>query len=127
MRREPNVTAWGSGLPRREFLYSDDLADACVFLMSLADNEFDRLLAADYPLVNIGCGEDLTIRELANQVQATVSFDGAVAWDTRQPDGTLRKLLDVSRLAGLGWNAKTSLPEGLALAYRDFLSRTPGA
>lgn len=124
VRSKPDVTAWGSGAPRREFLCSDDLADACVFLMKLPDSEFDGLLAADYPLVNVGCGEDLTIRDLTNLVQAAVGFAGVVAWDTNQPDGTPRKLLDVSRLTALGWRAKMGLPEGLALAYHDFLLRS---
>lgn len=120
----PTATAWGTGSPRREFLYSDDLADACVFLMNLPEPAFDTLLEADFPLVNIGCGEDLTIKELTRLVQETVGFEGEVAWDTLQPDGTPRKLLDVSRLTALGWHAKTGLREGLALAYRDFLSRS---
>lgn len=127
VRREPSVTAWGTGTPRREFLYSDDLADACVFLMKLPDADFGKLLEPDFPLINIGCGEDLTIRALTALVQAAVGFEGSVVWDTSQPDGTPRKLLDVSRLTALGWRAKTGLPEGLALAYRDFLARETGA
>lgn len=126
VRRERSVTAWGSGSPRREFLYSDDLADACVFLMNLRDDDFDKLVTADFPLVNVGCGEDLTVRELTGVVRAAVGFEGTVVWDTSKPDGTPRKLLDISRLAALGWRAKTQLSDGVALAYRDFLSRRSG-
>lgn len=126
VRRERSVTAWGSGSPRREFLYSDDLADACVFLMNLRDDDFDKLVTADFPLVNVGCGEDLTVRELTGVVRAAVGFEGTVVWDTSKPDGTPRKLLDISRLAALGWRAKTQLSDGVALAYRDFLARRSG-
>jgi GDP-L-fucose synthase len=99
---------WGSGRPRREFLYVDDLADACVFLMERG---------YDGPLLNIGCGEDVTIRELAETVIDAVGFKGDIAFDATKPDGTPRKLLDVSRLAALGWRARTALPEGIARAY----------
>ena len=116
------VTAWGSGAPRREFLYSDELADACVFLMNLPDPAFDSLLQADEPLINIGRGEDLAIRDLAQIVSSTVGFKGDVVWDASKPDGTPRKLLDVSRLSALGWRAKLPLEEGIAMAYRDFLA-----
>jgi GDP-L-fucose synthase len=121
MGGDSTVTAWGSGAPRREFLYSDELADACVFLMNLPDPAFDSLLDTDEPLINIGHGEDLTIRDLAQIVCSTVEFEGAVVWDASKPDGTPRKLLDVSRLSALGWRAKMSLQEGIAMAYRDFL------
>lgn len=115
------VTAWGSGAPRREFLYSDELADACVFLMNLPDPAFDSLLETDEPLINIGHGEDLTIRDLAQIVCSTVEFKGDVVWDASKPDGTPRKLLDVSRLSALGWRATMPLEEGIALSYSDFL------
>ncbi len=107
-RGEPVLEVWGSGTPRREFLYVDDLADACVHLMEIG---------YDGPLVNIGCGEDLTIRELAEAVMRTVGFDGRISFDAGKPDGTPRKLLDVSRLAALGWRASTALEDGLRLAY----------
>lgn len=116
------VTAWGSGAPRREFLYSDELADACFFLMNLPDPAFDSLLEADEPLINIGRGEDLAIRDLAQIVSSTVGFKGDVVWDASKPDGTPRKLLDVSRLSALGWRAKMPVEEGIAMAYRDFLA-----
>ncbi len=123
MRGDATVTAWGTGSPRREFMYSEDMADACVFLMNLPDAEFNRLLSADQPLINIGVGEDLTIRELTEMVKTIVGFEGRVVWDESKPDGTPRKLLDVSRLAALGWQAKTGLCEGIALTYQDFLNR----
>jgi GDP-L-fucose synthase len=123
IRGDSKVSVWGTGSPRREFMYSDDLADACAFLMGLPDSEFDRLLANDYPLINIGCGEDLSIRELTELVKAVVGFHGEVEWDLSKPDGTPRKLLDVSRLSALGWRAGTSLRTGVAMAYQDFLAR----
>jgi len=183
VRNDRSVPVWGTGSPRREFLYSDDMASACVFLMSLADDAFDDLLNPSNPfvpsgvsssvrperneveskdplvlrqaqheretnpfvpsgvsssvrperteveskeerlppLINIGCGEDLTIRELAEQVRRTVGFTGTIAWDATKPDGTPRKLLDVSRLFALGWRPRITLTEGIAAAYQDFL------
>ncbi|NMG33881.1 NAD-dependent epimerase/dehydratase family protein [Azoarcus sp. TTM-91] len=126
----PSVTVWGSGTPRREFLYSDDMADACVHLMGLPDDRFDVLLGSDEsktgvfmpPLINVGMGEDLTIRELAVVVAEVVGFQGEITFDTSKPDGTPRKLLDVSRLTALGWSARTGLREGMGLAYADFLA-----
>jgi len=103
------VTLWGTGSPRREFLHVDDLADACLFLMQNYDGE---------DIVNVGVGEDVTIRELADMVQRIVGFDGAVIWDDSKPDGTPRKLLDVSRLHALGWRAQTPLADGIAAVYR---------
>jgi GDP-L-fucose synthase len=124
-RMSPRVTLWGTGAPRREFMYSDDMADACVFLMNLPDEQFLPLLGQDRnaglpPLINIGVGEDLTIRELAERVKKTVGFEGEIVFDATKPDGTPRKLLDVSRLAALGWWAQRTLPEGLTRAYSDF-------
>ena len=129
-----SVTVWGTGSPRREFLYSDDMADACVHLMGLPDAQFDVLLGSDEsktgifmpPLINVGVGEDLTIRELAGVVAEVVGFRGEITFDTSKPDGTPRKLLDVSRLTALGWSAKTALGEGMRMAYADFLA-DPGA
>ena len=137
----PVVRLWGSGSPRREFLFSDDLADACIFLM----NRLDDLFAKDDPhpapcthhsslithhcsfashhLINIGRGEDLTISELASTVAAILGYEGPVEWDSAKPDGTPRKLLDVSRITNLGWRPKISLEEGLRLAYRDYLGK----
>jgi len=113
-----NVVVWGTGTPLREFLYVDDLADACVHLMKTY-SEMD--------LVNIGTGEDVTIAEFARLVAATVGYQGSISYDTSRPDGTPRKLLDVSRLAGLGWRARTSLQDGLQLAYQAYLSETQAA
>jgi GDP-L-fucose synthase len=120
------VVLWGTGKPRREFMYSDDLADACVFLMNLPEAVFRRVLepgAAGAPLINIGTGEDLTILELAEAVRAVVGFNGRFSFDTTKPDGTFQKLLDVSRLHQLGWQAKTSLKEGIERVYADFSAR----
>jgi GDP-L-fucose synthase len=107
------VAVWGTGTPRREFLYVDDLADACVHLMK--NYSGDRL-------INIGTGEDITIAEFARVVAATVGYSGEISFDPTRPDGTPRKLLDVSRLAALGWRARTSLEDGIKLAYQAYLS-----
>lgn len=107
------VTAWGTGSPKREFMHADDLADACAFLLKLEDPP---------DLVNVGCGTDVTIRELVELVASAVGYAGKIVWDTAQPDGTPRKLLDSSRLGGLGWKAKLSLKDGLASTYQAFLS-----
>jgi GDP-L-fucose synthase len=116
-----SVEIWGTGTPRREFLYSDDLGDACVFIMQ-------RLGAAQIgDFLNIGCGEDLSIRELAETVRQIVGFQGELAFNTSKPDGTPRKLMDVSKLAGLGWTARTGLREGVALAYADYQRRLAAA
>ena len=112
MNSATEVSIWGSGSPKREFLFSDDLADACFFLMQ---NYNDKLL------INIGTGQDLTIHELALLVKITVGFEGKLVFDTSKPDGTPRKLMDVSKLNDLGWKYKTSLEEGLKLTYVDFL------
>jgi len=125
-----SVSVWGSGQPRRELLYADDMADACVHLLAQSDEVFGRLLGSDEaksgvfdpPLVNIGTGQDISIRSLAEHIGQTVGFAGQVEFDGSKPDGTPQKLLDVSKLTGLGWAAKTDLREGLRLAYLDFLS-----
>jgi len=112
---QPSVIVWGTGTPRREFLHVDDLANACVFLMNLPEDRFYSLLTpySSPPLVNIGCGEDMTIRELAELVGNVVGFKGELVFDTSRPDGTPRKLLDVSKLRALGWQPKISLREGI--------------
>ncbi len=108
------VVVWGSGRPRREFLYSDDLAEACCYLMNLDDERFRSLLTGDAPpLINIGTGEDVTIRELAETIARVLDFDGALVFDASKPDGTPQKLLDVSRLHSLGWKHSTDLEEGI--------------
>ena len=126
LRGDTEVVVWGTGTPRREFLFSDDMADACVYLMNLPDEKFLSLLKEDIaPLVNVGCGEDQSIRELAELVKSVVGFGGELLFDTSKPDGTPRKLLDVDKLARLGWNVKTQLQDGIKLAYTDYL-RTAG-
>ena len=122
-RGDGDLVVWGTGKPRREFLYSDDMADACVALLQLDENRFRSALDTYPPLVNIGCGADLTIRELAESVCEVVGFKGALRFDASKPDGTPRKLLDVSRMRQLGWSSRIGMQEGVALAYRDFLSR----
>jgi GDP-L-fucose synthase len=108
-----NVVVWGTGTPRREFLYVDDLADACIHLMKNYSGD---------ELVNIGTGKDITIAEFARVVAATVGYTGEISYDRSKPDGTPQKLLDVGRLARLGWGARTSLEDGIRLAYRAYLS-----
>jgi GDP-L-fucose synthase len=110
----PNVVVWGTGTPRREFLYVDDLADACIHLMKEYSGD---------ELVNIGTGEDITIAEFARVVAAVVGYTGDVSFDTSRPDGTPRKWLDVSRLDKLGWRARTSLEDGIKLAYQAYLAK----
>lgn len=116
-RGSTELVVWGSGKPMREFLFVDDLADACVFLMEQGESE---------GLFNIGTGEDVTIRELAETVMSVVGFEGNITFDANKPDGTPRKLLNVERLRTLGWQASTSLRDGIAIAYADFLA-TSGA
>jgi len=106
------VVLWGTGAPRREFLHVDDLADACIFVMRNYEGEV---------FLNAGVGEDVSIRELADLVKATVGYEGVIVWDAAKPDGTPRKLLDVTRLRDLGWYAKTDLPTGIAMTYKWFL------
>ena len=117
------VVVWGTGSPKREFLYSEDAADACLYLLSLPEEGYRHLCESRTrpPLVNIGSGEDLSIRELAQIIARVVGFEGRLMFDASKPDGTPRKLLDVSRLSGLGWRYKTRFEDGLKLAYADFL------
>jgi GDP-L-fucose synthase len=126
-RGVPEVVVWGTGQPRREFLYSEDMADACVTLMSMKDEPFDAQATQYPPLLNVGCGSDLTIRELAELVAKTVGFKGTLKFDTSKPDGTPRKLLDVGRLFSLGWRPAVQLDAGIQTAYLDFLERQPVA
>ena len=126
-RGDAEVVVWGSGTPKREFLYSDDLGDAAVFLMSLAPERLDPLLTIDRPpLINIGCGEDLSIADLARTIADVVGFSGQLRFDTSKPDGTPRKLLDVTRLSDLGWRYQVSLIDGLRTAYDELKSRHIG-
>jgi GDP-L-fucose synthase len=114
LRGDAQYVVWGSGTPMREFLYVDDLADACVHMMEQG---------YDGPLVNVGTGQDVTIRELAETVMEVVGFEGRIVFDASKPDGTPRKLLDVGRLHALGWKHRVDLKQGIALAYQDFLAR----
>ncbi|MDT3679590.1 MAG: GDP-L-fucose synthase [Burkholderiaceae bacterium] len=124
IRNSPDVVVWGTGQPRREFLFSDDLADAVVSLMNIPDDALRKIYDSPVhpPLLNIGCGEDLSILELAVLVKEIVGFDGDIRLDASRPDGTPRKLLDVSRMRTLGWTPRTGLREGIDRAYRDFLT-----
>lgn len=123
------VTVWGTGTPRREFLFSDDMADACVYLMELPDDRYTQLLGSDEaatgrfepPLVNVSVGEDVTIKELAEIIGGIVGYSGKIQFDVSKPDGTPRKLMDVSRIQSIGWLSTTSLHKGLRQAYEDFL------
>lgn len=117
LRGDSELVVWGSGKPMREFLYVDDLAEACVFLMERGVTD---------GFYNVGAGTDVTIRELAETIMAVVGFTGRIAFDNSKPDGTPRKLLDVSRLREIGWQARTPLREGIALTYRDFIARHGG-
>jgi len=120
-RGDREAVVWGTGAPRREFLYSDDMAEACVFLLQLAEDRFAHLVSSDrLPLINIGAGKDITIRELAQMVAEVVSFSGNLVFDPGKPDGTPQKLLDVSYLASLGWRSRISLRRGIEMAYEDF-------
>jgi GDP-L-fucose synthase len=117
---EREVVVWGTGTPRRELLYVDDLAEACVFLMNLEEERFGALLAPEgMPLINIGTGEDVSIRELAETVARVMGFDGELVFDRSKPDGTPRKLLDVSKLHALGWRHTTTLEEGIRRTFES--------
>ena len=112
LRGDEGYVVWGTGTPRREFLYVDDMADACVFLMERGIGD---------GIYNIGSGKEVTIRELAETVMDVVGFKGQIVFDSTKPDGTRRKLLDVTRMAHHGWQAKTSLREGIAKTYESYL------
>ena len=120
----PSVTIWGSGTPRREFLYVDDMAAASVFVMNLPKATLDAHTQPMQSHINVGCGEDITIKELALAVGKTVGYQGAIDFDTSKPDGSPRKLMDSSRLNALGWQAQVGLEAGLAAAYKDFIDHT---
>jgi GDP-L-fucose synthase len=120
----PAVTCWGTGNVYREFLYSDDLAEALLFLMKLPEDTFSSLISTtenDLPIINIGCGEDLTIRSLTEIIQNVIGYQGDILWDETMPDGTPRKLLDITTVQTLGWGPSTSLHEGIQNSYKDML------
>lgn len=114
VENKPFVELWGTGSPLREFLHADDLADACVYLMKNYDGE---------QFVNIGVGEDITIKNLAELIKATVGYEGELRWNTDKPDGTPRKLMDVSKLHSMGWKHRYGLEEGIRITYQDFLQK----
>lgn len=119
----PEVSIWGTGTPRREFLFVDDMARASVYVMNLPKECYERETKTMLSHINVGCGKDVTIRELAEIVSRVVGYRGEIVFDTSKPDGTPRKLLDVSRLRALGLEAVVDLEEGLVLAYQDYLRR----
>jgi GDP-L-fucose synthase len=130
VNNQPAVMVWGTGTPKREFLYSDDMAEGCMFLMNLAGDDYASLLAADRndgvpPLLNLGSGTDLSIADLAKEIKNLVGFGGEIVYDTTKSDGTMQKLMDVSLMKKIGWRSKTSLRSGLAIAYEDFLKAQP--
>jgi GDP-L-fucose synthase len=121
-RGDKDVVIWGSGSPRREFLHVDDLAAACVMLVSLDDAAYAGQIATlRYPLMNIGCGADQTVTELAMTIAAVIGFRGGLRYDATKPDGTPQKLLDISRISSLGWRARIGLREGIARTYRELI------
>jgi GDP-L-fucose synthase len=128
LRGERNLTVWGSGKPLREFLYSDDMADACVFLMNLPEAEFQSLTGNPElaPLVNVGYGSDLSIAELARTVCKVLGFDGELVFDASKPDGTPRKLMDSGKIFNYGWRPRIALEEGIRMAYEDFCANSAG-
>ena len=117
------VVIWGTGTPKREFLYVDDMAEASLFIHNLDQEIFLTQTQPMLSQINVGTGTDVTIKELALKIKEVVGFDGAIVFDCTKPDGTLRKLMDVSLLSELGWNASISLKSGLKLSYADFLSK----
>ena len=122
LRGDQEVVVWGTGTPRREFLYSDDMADACVHLLAQPEAKLSEFFNNERPpLINIGCGEDITIRELAEMIAEILSYEGELVFDTSKPDGTMRKVMDISNIRNLGWAPKISLKEGIVLAYKKSL------
>lgn len=123
INNEKQISVWGSGLPRREFLYSIDLAGACIKLMTLPNNDWNKLTHAnEKPLINIGYGKEISIKELVGIIAEVIGYSQPIKFDTNKPDGTPRKLLDTQRLNKLGWSPQTSLHQGITAAYQDFLS-----
>jgi GDP-L-fucose synthase len=123
VNRAPYVTIWGTGSPRREFLYVDDMAAASVFVMNLPKTKYWQHTRTMLSHINVGCGEDLTVREVAECISKTVGYRGEIVFDINKPDGAPRKLMDVSRLNALGWKAQVGLEAGLRAAYEDYLKR----
>lgn len=124
LRKKSSVTIWGNGSPKREFLYVDDMAEACLFVMNLDRDVYDNSTNYMCSHFNVGTGIDLTIHELALTIQNVIGFEGNIKFDTSKPNGTPRKLMDSQRLTSLGWKPKTHLIDGLRNAYKDFLNRS---
>lgn len=124
INKSESVTVWGTGKPRREFIYSDDLADACVYLLEKSEQELNsHIFNKDTaPLINIGCGEDQTIKVLAETIKDIVGFEGTINWDTEKPDGTPQKLLSVEKMSEFGWKIKINLKDGIAKTYKSFIN-----
>jgi GDP-L-fucose synthase len=124
LRGDEEVVVWGTGTPRREFLYSEDMADACIYLLEQPEAKLEGLFNNEQPpLVNIGCGEDISIRDLAEMIAEVVGFKGRLVFDASKPDGTMRKVMDVSRVNALGWHRRMLLKDGIELSYQDLLSK----
>ena len=121
INNQPRVVIWGTGSPRREFLYSEDLAEACVYIAQLSSVRFTNLLKATSPLINVGYGEDLTIKDLALTIQKIIEFKGEIDFDVNRPNGTPRKIMDSTTINQLGWSPKVSLIDGIKMTYQDFL------
>ena len=121
INNQPRVVIWGTGSPRREFLYSEDLAEACVYIAQLSSVRFTNLLKATSPLINVGYGEDLTIKDLALTIQKIIGFKGEIDFDVNRPNGTPRKIMDSTTINQLGWSPKVSLIDGIKMTYQDFL------
>ncbi|QHE94442.1 NAD-dependent epimerase/dehydratase family protein [Pandoraea fibrosis] len=117
----PSVAIWGTGSPKREFLYVDDMAAACAHVMNLDKSIYDQHTQPMLSHINVGCGDDITIRDVAEAISKTVGYEGEITFDTTKPDGTPRKLMDSSRMNALGWHARVGLEAGLDAAYKDFL------
>ncbi len=128
IKNDATVTVWGTGQARREFLYSDDMAEACVFLMNMENSFFSSLLASNRndglpPVINMGSNHDISIADLTLMIKEVTGFNGEIVYDTTKPDGTMQKLMDSSRLNRLGWEPKIDLMQGLELAYKDFIKK----
>ena len=124
---KPCVLLWGSGNPKREFLHVDDLADACIFLTKMNEKAFDLFFDHNHtPLINIGCGKDQTVKEIAAIVAEVVGYNGGVSWDQDKPDGTLQKLLDISKIKKLGWKPNIALKAGIRNVYEWYLKDIKG-
>lgn len=123
----PEVVIWGTGTPRREFLYVDDMASASVHVMNLDKASYDEHTQPMLSHINVGCGDDITIRELAETIAKVIGYSGRLAFDSSKPDGTPRKLMDSSRINSLGWRPQVDLVSGLTRAYREFVGTQPGS